>query len=231
MLITCICVCHNKPAITHEALLSVVNQSYHNWELVVIDSGVLFDQGYYDKFPFMSDGRVKLIRSAETDHERKTKAMAPWCYNEALRNGWATGELIMYLCDDDILYPNAFETFVSYFQFNPHALAAYASQDVGVIYENGWRAILGERRADRLGGRCVGGKQMDCVVDYLQFCHKRSLMSQFGHHEFWPEGKDTESHADGVFMERCGEITPIHPIDIKISQNRRTPTSTYGPSK
>jgi glycosyltransferase involved in cell wall biosynthesis len=224
-------VCHNKPDITHEAIQSVVQQSYHNWELVIIDSGVLYDQGYYDKFPWINDGRVKLIRSTETEETRQTKAMAPWCFNEAFRNGWATGDLIMYISDDDVLYPQAFDTFVSYVKFNPNALAMYASEDVGVIYPNGWRAIIGERRADHVGGSCVQGKRMDCVVDMLQFCHKKELLNFFPNDEYWPEGKEHESHADGVFMEKCGSYVPIYPVDIKVSQNRRTPNSLYNPSK
>jgi glycosyltransferase involved in cell wall biosynthesis len=228
MLVTCICVCHNKPDLTNEAIESVVNQSYHDWELLIVDSGVLYDKGYYDNFPWRHDGRITLIRSDETEEIRQTKAMAPWCFNECFRKGLVKGDLVMYLCDDDILYPNAFETFISYVQFNPNAQAMYASQDIGVIYPNGWRAIVGERRADRPGGRAVGGKQMDCVVDYLQFCHRKDIVNVTG---LWPEGKDTESHADGVFMEVVGSHVPIYPIDIKISQNRRTPASTYAPVK
>jgi hypothetical protein len=110
-------------------------------------------------------------------------------------------------------------------------MAMYASQDIGVIYPNGWRAVVGERRADRPGGKSCNGKQMDCVVDYLQFCHKTDLFSMFENNEYWPEGKDTESHADGVFMEKCGRLVPIFPIDVKVSQNRRTPNSTYVPVK
>src|SRR5207244_112763 len=36
-------------------------------------------------------------------------------------------------------------------------------------------------------------------------------------------------HADGIVMERIGEHTPIYPIDVKVSQNRRTLQSTYAP--
>lgn len=231
MLVTCICVCHNKPEITHEAIQSVVNQSYHDWELLIVDSGVLYDKGFYDDFSWRHDGRISLIRSTETPETKASKAMAPWCFNECYRKGLVNGDLVMYLCDDDLLYPNAFETFVAYTQHNTNALAMYASQDIGVIYPNGWRAIVGERRADRPGGKACNGKQMDCVVDYLQFCHKRELVNMIGGDSFWPEGKDTESHADGVLMEMVGMLTPIYPIDIKVSQNRRTPTSTYVPVK
>src|SRR5579871_1257845 len=229
MLVSCICVCHNKPDLTPEAIESILQQSYPDWQAIVIDSGVLYDAGYYDRFAWRRDPRVMLIRSEETEEIRRTKAMAPWCYNECLRKGLVRGELIMYLCDDDILYPNAFATFVSYCRENPDALAMYASQDIGVIYPNGWRAIVGERRATRPGGRCCNGRRMDCQVDYLQFCHRASILEWFADRKCWPEGKTSETHADGILMERVGERTPIYPIDVKVSQNRRTLQSSYDP--
>lgn len=231
MLVTCLVCSHNKPDLCNEAIQSVVNQTYQEWECLVMDSGVLYDKGYFDSFPWSADERFTFIRSSETNETRKTKAMAPWCFNECIRNGLVKGELIMYLCDDDLLYPNAFQTFVAYSESHPEVLAMYASQDIGIIYPNGWRAITGERRAIGVAGKCCNGRPLDCQVDYLQFCHKKTLLDKMQGTEWWSESKSTESHADGVFMERCGELTPIHPIDIKVSQNRRTPQSTYVPAK
>lgn len=230
MLVTCICVCHNKPDLTHEAIQSIVNQSYHDWELIIVDSGVLYDAGYYDKFNWINDQRIKLVRSDETEEIRNTKAMAPWCFNECFRKGLVKGELCLYLSDDDIYYPNAFETYVSYCKHNPNAKAMYASQDIGVIYPNGWRAIVGERKALVCKGSCLGradNLRLDCVVDGMQLCHYTDIVKD----PWWPEGKDTECHADGVLLEKIGSQMPIYPIDIKTSQNRRTPNSKYGPSK
>jgi GT2 family glycosyltransferase len=229
MLVTCICVCHEKPELAHEAIQSIVDQSYPRWEAIIVDSGVLYDAGYYEQFPWRHDARIHLFRSTETAELRRIKAMAPWCFNECFRKGFVHGDLVMYLCDDDILYPNAFETFVSYADGHPGAQAMYASQDLGVIWPSGKRTISGERRATQVGGRCVNGRRMDCEVDYLQFCHKRGVLKFLGHDEYWPEGKDTETHADGIFMERIGEHVPIQPIDIKVSQNRRTTHSLNDP--
>jgi glycosyltransferase involved in cell wall biosynthesis len=229
MLVTCICVCHNKPDLTPEAIGSIVGQSYPNWEALVVDSGVLYDQGYYQQFPWRTDARVRLLRSGETAETRRTKAMAPWCFNECFRRGLVRGELVVYLCDDDVFYPHAFETFVGFARRHPEAHALYASEDVGVIYPNGWHAIVGERRASERGGRSCDGRPMDCHVDYLQFCHKTDVLKLFREDEYWPEAKATEEHADGLFMERVGAHVTIHPIDVKVGQNRRTPRSTYTP--
>jgi len=229
MLVSCICVCHDKPDLAHEAIQSIVDQTYADWQALIVDSGVLYDAGYYDRFGWRHDPRIHLIRSDETPELRKSKAMAPWCFNECFRRGLVAGDLVMYLCDDDILYPNAFATFAEYSRRHPEAKAMYASQDIGVILPNGRRTIVGERRATQVGGKCCGGRVMECQVDYLQFCHRREILRHFGHDEYWPEGKDTETHADGIFIERIGEHVPIYPIDVKVSQNRRTAQSLNDP--
>jgi hypothetical protein len=229
MLVSCLCVCHAKPDLAREAIESIVHQSYAQWEAIVMDSGVLADASYYDRFDWHADPRVKIVRSGETEETRRSKAMAPWCFNECFRRGLVTGDLVMYLCDDDLLYPNAFATFVSFCRRHPEAQAMYASQDIGVIYPNGWRLVLGERRATEPGGRSCHGRKMDGEVDYLQLCHKAELLKRFPTDSYWPEDKASESHADGIFMERLGELTTILPIDVKVSQNRRTPQSTYTP--
>lgn len=232
MLVSCLLVSHNKPHLCHEAIQSVINQTHQEWECFVVDSGVLYDQGYFNSFSWSADERLIFVRSTETEETRRTKAMAPWCFNECFRSGMVRGELIVYLCDDDLLYPNAFQTFTSFAESRPDAMAFYASQDVGVIYPNGWRAVVGERRAIGMAGKCCNGRTLDCQVDYGQMCHRLSLLNRLpGGDEYWNEGKETESHADGVFMEKIGSVTPFYPIDIKVGQNRRTPTSTYGPSK
>lgn len=225
MLVSCIVVSHNKPTLCFEAIQSVVNQTYQEWECLVVDSGILYDQDYFNWFTFSNDKRLTLIRSSETELTRKTKAMAPWCFNECLRQGKVKGELIIYLCDDDLLYPNAFKTFVDYVAENPNTLAMYASQDIGVIYPNGKLKIVSERLASKMAGKYCQGIKLDCEVDYLQFCHHRKLLALISDHEWWPEAKETESHADGLFMEKCGTLTAIYPINIKTSQNRRTPDS------
>jgi glycosyltransferase involved in cell wall biosynthesis len=231
MLMSCILVSHNKPDLCQEAIASVVGQAHAKWQCVVVDSGALYDQGYFERKDWIHDERLAFVRSTESEATRRTKAMAPWCFNECIRKGLVRGDLVMYLCDDDILYPNAFQSFVQYAGRRPDVLAMYASQDIGIIYPDGRRAIVGERRAYGLGGRCCHGRALDCEVDYLQFCHRRELLGRFAGDQWWPEDKNSESHADGLFLERCGEIVPIYPLDVKVSQNRRTPRSTYVPVK
>jgi hypothetical protein len=228
--ISIVIVSHNKPTLLPEAVQSVLQQSFADWQGILIDSGLLHDRGFFNRSPWGADPRLRIVRSAETPALRRRKAMAPWCFNECFRHGWVRGELVMYLCDDDILYPHAFRTFVDAFRQNPGAMAMYASQDLGWVGPDGRSVIVGERRAIAPGGKCCNGRLMDCQVDYLQLCHRRAVLRAFRDEEYWPEDKASEDHADGLFMEKLGRRYPILPIDLKVGQNRRTPWSINVPA-
>jgi hypothetical protein len=227
--ISVLIVSHYKPHLLREAVDSVLRQTFTDWQAILIDSGALYDRGFFDQLPWAKDPRFRVVKSGETPDLRRRKAMAPWCFNECFRRGWVRGDLVMYLCDDDILYPNAFATFVERFRQRPEAMAMYASQDIGWIGADGRCWLVGERRARGAGGRCRQGRVMDCQVDYLQLCHRRAALEAFPDDEYWPEGQATRDHADGIFMERLGTYHPILPVDVKVGQNRRTAWSTYVP--
>lgn len=220
MKISCLLVSHNKPTLVIAAIASVQSQSTPDWELIIMDSGNLYDQGYFDDY---KDQRIKVYRSEETEEIRKTKAISPWCLNRMFK--YTTGDLISYLCDDDILYPSAFATFDLYATRNPDVLAMYGSIDLAV-YDGGRGVIYGVRKALEISGR--GGYPLDCRVDYLQFCHRREVLDKLGP-EPWPEDIETANHSDGVFMERVGQLCQVYPIPVKIGQNRRTRYSNYYP--
>ena len=228
--ITVLIVSHDKPQLLPQAVQSVLAQTHGDWQAFLVDSGRLYDRGLFEEYSWASDPRMRIVRSNETGALRRKRAMAPWCFNECFRRGLVRGELVMYLCDDDILYPNAFATFVAAFAANPEAMAMYGSQDIGWLGADGKSEIVGERRARAPGGNSCHGRIMDCQVDYLQLCHRRSILDHFRNDEYWPEDKATEDHADGLFMEKLGHICPIYPLDVKIGQNRRTPWSLNLPA-
>ncbi len=208
---TVLIVSHNKPQLVGQAIASVLGQTFADWRAILIDSGDLYDQGFFAGSSWAGDKRLQIVRSDETPALRRRKAMAPWCFNECFRRGWVPDGLVMYLCDDDLLYPNAFMTFVDAFRANPAAMAMFASQDIGFMGQDGRLEIVGERRALTRGGSCCDGRIMDCQVDYLQLCHRRAALDAFSNDEYWPEDMATGGHADGLFMEKLGSHWPILP--------------------
>ena len=211
MLVSCICVCHNKPDVTQEAIQSIINQSYPHWEAIVVDSGVLYDAGYYDRFAWRQDPRVKLIRSEETDEIRRTRAMAPWCFNACFRKGLVLGDLVLYLCDDDLLYAHAFATFVAYCRQHPHAQAMYASQDLAVIYPNGWRAIVGERRATALGGAAATAGAWIVTLTICSFVTRGKSSACLPRMRIGPKAKNRSPMPMAFSWNASGSMCPSTP--------------------
>ncbi|HQL80281.1 MAG TPA: glycosyltransferase family A protein [Verrucomicrobiota bacterium] len=218
---------HNKPRFAKEAVQSLLDQTHPNWQGILVDSGVLLNQGFFN---YLSDPRLKIVPSGETPELARTKNMASWCFNRILNSGQLTGELIMYLNDDDLLYPEAFATFWGYYRrHDREPQAMYASQDIGLVAPDGQTRIIGRRIADRPGGRSCRGRRMDCRVDYLQFCHTASILGRlretYKTTQYHSEDKRDAHHADGIFMEQIGALTKIHNIDKVVSMNRRTTES------
>jgi spore maturation protein CgeD len=216
---------HDKPAFVGEAINSLLIQTFPDWEAIVFDSGVLYDQGFFTRLPGMSDSRLRLIRSWETEDLRKTRTIASWCFNECFRMGLVSGDYVTYLCDDDFLYPNAFQAFFDYAREHPEAQAMYAGVDMTAVNAQGQIVYSSSIPADGIRGGCCQGGPLDCHVDYLQLCHKRDLFHFFSEDEFWPESIELKRHADGIFMEKIGERFPIYPVPVKIGQNRKVPSS------
>ncbi len=222
--ISCILLSHNKPDHVGEAIDSLIAQTFRDWEAVVFDSGVLYDQGFFSCLPAMKDPRIRLVRSWETEQLRQTKTIASWCFNECFRNKMLNGTFVVYLCDDDMYYPNAFATFHDYAQAHSEAKAMYASVDLTGVSATGEKLLFRELLAQEVKGSCCGGGPLDCQVDYLQLCHRAELFDLFPD-EFWPEDREVIRHADGIFLEKIGSRTPIYPIPVKIGENRKLPDS------
>jgi len=222
--VSLILVSHNKPVFVREAVDSVLKQKFDDWEGILVDSGVLLKQRFFD---FVQDPRMRVLPSGETPELAKTTNMASWCFNRLINGGEVHGELILYLCDDDLLYPEAFGTYWAYYvQHGREPQAMYSSQDIGLVGLDGKTRIIGHRSADKPAGRFCRGKRLDCRVDYLQFCHTAAILEKYrekyGTTQYHPENKRFSHHADGVFMERIGSLTTVHPIPKTLSMNRRT---------
>ncbi|HOX58943.1 MAG TPA: glycosyltransferase family A protein [Candidatus Paceibacterota bacterium] len=218
---------HNKPLSVKEAIQGVLDQTHPNWEATLMDSGVLLNRGF---FAYLTDPRVTVISTGETPEFARTRNMASWCLNQWLNSDRAKGELIMYLCDDDLLYPEAFETYWNFYcQNNRVPQAMYASQDIGVVDPEGKTRVTGRRIADRPRGRFCGGRRLDCRVDSLQLCHTSRILEEFRRvyktSKFHSDDKRDAHHADGIFMEQLGALTKVYNIDKVLSMNRRTTES------
>ncbi|MCX7766035.1 MAG: glycosyltransferase [Candidatus Sumerlaeia bacterium] len=114
-LISVIIPTYNRPLQLKRAVRSVLNQTYSNYEVIIIDDGSTLNIA--DVLNSFSDPRIKLIK-----HERKRGGAA--ARNSGLQI--ACGDFINFLDDDDEIAPDKFAKQLSRFDECPDA--------TGVVY-------------------------------------------------------------------------------------------------
>lgn len=112
--VTVIISTYNRPQYLAEAIESVVNQHYQNWELLIFNDGGVDVAEVVDKF---ADPRI--IYTHDTVNRAK-----PYRCNQGM--AMARGEYIAYLDDDDKYYPNHLEVLSKALDDNPEVALAYS---------------------------------------------------------------------------------------------------------
>ena len=100
----------NRSALLREAIASLQEQTYGNWEAVVIDDGSTDDTHTWMQKLALEDRRVTF------QPRRGPRSGAPAARNEGLAQ--ATGEYVIFLDSDDCLAPTCLERRVSIMQAN-----------------------------------------------------------------------------------------------------------------
>lgn len=125
--VTVVCLCYNHEKFVREALDSVVNQTYANIEIIVVDD-------------FSRDGSRELLKEYIVAHPdivclfNSENSGNCTSFNRALRQ--AKGEYIIDFATDDVMHPERIEKQVSFFDRNPSDYAAVFTNAI-YINENG----------------------------------------------------------------------------------------------
>jgi glycosyltransferase involved in cell wall biosynthesis len=142
----------NRPQYLSKALASVLQQSYINLQVIVINDG---GEDVSDIINSFRDPRLKFIN-------RKENRGKPYSLNEALNR--ADGKYVAYLDDDDLYYPNHIETLVNALEFQT---------DCQVAYSDFYKAYC---RVSSDGSRQVLSKVVEVSRDFDRF-----FMLHFNH--------------------------------------------------
>lgn len=126
---------YNRPTLVKEAIQSVLDSSYSNWELYIID-----DASDYPIDPeFIKDSRITLHKILDTKEE-KLERKGSWIgqiANIAVLN--SNSDICVFLCDDDQLRPNYLEDLNTYYTSNPDVQYSYSHiETFGDTNENSW---------------------------------------------------------------------------------------------
>ena len=179
-----------------DTLDSIFNQTYKNWELIILDDNSKKEiQDIYK--PYRKDTRVVYYNSHIKEKDRMK--ICPYARQINVGLKMATGKLIMYSCDDATFIPKKLETMVKYFRWHPKVRVCYNRQ----------------KRVETQGG--VTKEMMlasDRIlrdpyyrVDHNSVMHYKSCVDVVGD---W----DTESFiaADAYYWRKLGKKFPFYPI-------------------
>ena len=108
-LVSIITPCYNCEQYVHEMVQSVQNQTYENWELIVVDDASTDESVAIIENYASNDHRIKVIRL-------KKNRGTGIARNTALE--YATGKYISFLDADDLWKPNKLETQVNFLLIN-----------------------------------------------------------------------------------------------------------------
>lgn len=206
--VTCILTSYNRPVGASEAIASVQAQTYSNWELIIVDDNsdkitqsILMDI-------VSNDTRCKLIQSGVKEEDRFKTARYATCINMAIPH--ITGDLVTYLTDDDIFYPQRFEKMVEAFNRNSDIHVIYGRQKV-VFLNNAAdsddfiRPLIGITRSP------------EYQVDHNSFMHRRSCLDIV---KGWNDDPSFWSHADIGFFNKLVQYWDFYPLDFITDEHR-----------
>lgn len=186
--VTIILTSYNRPHWLQEAIDSVLNQTYSNWELFVIDDNSPGD-AVDNLMASLNDDRIHYINTNVSNEDRGKSCRYATNINTVLKI--SDGTYISYLTDDDAYYPDRLASMVAYLDSNPDISVVYGYQfcfndDTPEIPSN-IRAPIGplERAA--------------CEVDHNSVMHRRSIIDDVG---YWDDSIDVWGHADAAFWNK-----------------------------
>jgi glycosyltransferase involved in cell wall biosynthesis len=93
---------YNRAHTIERAIKSLQNQSYSNWEMIIVDDGSIDNTEEIIKQYFNKDKRIKYIRLKRNGGVGKAR-------NVGIKNISPDSDWIGFLDSDDELLPNAFE--------------------------------------------------------------------------------------------------------------------------
>jgi cellulose synthase/poly-beta-1,6-N-acetylglucosamine synthase-like glycosyltransferase len=204
---------YNAGQYLDQAIQSVVDQTYTDWECVVMDdnSSDGLTGGVLGKWEEVnSDDRVKVWRHETTAEQRMASVRYATLINFAIR-WYARGDLIVCLPGDDY--------------FEPTALADLSS----ALRDFDFPAVYGKQRMIEVDGSERGYRPASLAftsrwlpfhrVDLSQVMFSRQAFDRVGGFPTEPTS-DNWRCADGHFFNKLASLGPIQPVPVVVGTKR-----------
>lgn len=208
-----ICILHfNRPRIIPHAIESALEQTYSNIEIIVLDDGSDDPQArdFLDTLPEQYDGKIKVVRQKNR-------------YLGAARNAaakTATGNFVLFLDDDNILKPDAVETFV---RAARNSWAEFLGCFSDIFLGNGGPPTDASETTRILQCGTDAGHALfsNTISDGNCFCNRHAFLELGGNTEDYAIGKDDqEFFARAVLNGKIVSMVPEALIWSRQSEHR-----------
>lgn len=203
--ISCVLTSYNRPRMIRQALKSISDQTYRNFELLVFDDSTCFNiMDAVSEFKFPSLQVHHAVISAE---ERRARGRLGLNCNHGLY--LAQGEVVCFLCDDDYYFPEWFAHVNAFFSHpnnqdkNVVFGALCYSKDMEMTFPTQGLGIWIDRQVVEPAN----------VLDHNQVAHRR-----FPTPFHWPEDFHSSVAPDATYfgaIARAGHIffpTPAYAV-------------------
>ncbi|MDQ0218885.1 glycosyltransferase family 2 protein [Peribacillus cavernae] len=216
--VSIILTCYNKPGTVGDAIQSVMDQSFENWELYIMDDASNKVTEEVIK-PYLTDPRIYYLNSQVQDEDRYKTARYATLINVAIP--LTRGEYLSYLTDDNFYLPNRLEAMVAFLDQSPHIDIVYSKQKVKNVKRD--LSVISEYTRNTRG---ILQKAAN-LVDHCSVIHRRKIANQvykkFG--SYWDDDPAFWHNGDAAFWDRLNEFQPFHPIDCILDICFKTPSS------
>lgn len=218
---------YNKRGYAVEAVRSVLEQDFEDWELWIMENSTdEKTRKILKKNIPMDDPRIIYEDIGISQETRDLICPAPWLLNQYYPR--ANGDIILYISDDDLFMPEIFRDVVTYFDHyeDRHALYFHfvrtraPSPGTGRDWDEQFMAIPAytERRAGEL----------DCQVDGGQVAYRKSVLEITGQPFFMQDKNADATHCDGLHLEKVAKAGfTFYPLPVPGVIHRHTFVSTW----
>ncbi len=193
-----------------QAIQSVLNQTYSQWELIIVDSYSTDDTPAITAHFAAQDKRIRTMQHP------KDQGRLPGALNAGF--AVAQGDYFTWLSDDNELMPESLATFVRYLQTHPTIGLVYSHYQI--VYEDGSLPKLGKR----LPIRYLPGKN----IITPSFLYRRAVHEKLGgyrtqyflaeDYDFWLR---TAEYFGCHLLEEVLHVYRFHPDNLTATFSRR----------
>lgn len=210
---------YNKDYLVPQAINSVLNQTYENFELIIVENSN--NKRARQVVKNFSDTRIRYFEENLTSSFRKSFNVEPWLRNKYYPK--ARGDYLVFLADDDLLLQNCLSESVSFLEKN-RANVIYFGQYIQ--YLNSGKQYFDSMVREPSILLRKGKDNPRELLDGGQVIFKTKLLKKLPQ-PFFPTEFSVEEICDRLFLEKLSALESFQPIRKILGVKRVTKISTH----